>query len=1077
MPPSMLRRYSLDAIILLTLLVAVRLLAQWAYHAPLSATFAADTPPPALPRQGFSDLEHFPDTARPYRWTTGSAQLHLPNPGGTSVVQLTFAGGPGRTVPVELRHEHLTMSFLVTPEPRVYRVMLPPGRGERLALQIDSPVLHEARSKRDLGVVVGDVYIAGGGAVPGLVLLALLAGTIGGYGIARQSRWHAGVVASVVLGLPALVLIWQRFWGWPYAVLIPALGIALAAAAGGWLAGQVAGHPSAPATALPGIHQRRWLGMRATDWAAIGVVLLATIVYFSPYLFTGKTLIAYDLLTQVAPWRDLDSQKPQNWMMGDVITAHAPWRYLYREAYLSGEVPFWNPYTYGGIPFLAYHQTGVLYPPNWIFLLVSVETAFTIFLFAHVLISGLAMYALLRRLTLPPIAALTGALAWMFCGFLTTWLAWLSTSISVLWLPPVVLATDWVLAGPGRKTRAIGALALIMWLTLLGGHPQYTYYNLLTTGAFAVWRTLTLEVSWRQRVVRFTQFLAGCTLGLLIAAVQLLPVLELLSFNTRNPLPISALMAGAIPVRHLMTLLMPEFYGGPNTYVGAGNFVEFSGYIGITSLLLMALALLYPRLQRRSGLWFFGLLALLALHLTYGGILNVPFSYLPAYISFRGLQRIYGIWSFGAAGMAAWGMAAIVLARGWRRQVIGSVAAGLLVAGMLIVWQPDAALNLLMWPGLFIDLEWASRALEPLRWAAWLLVGMGVVLLLLVVLQRWRARLAFLAPVALALLVYVDLLYFSRGYLPVVDAARAFPTTPGLDYLSAHRSEGRVARFLQSRLYSPLPVNTNIVYELEDLHGYGSFTLDRYNRMIGLIEPERYAQVGRVNNLGNFQRVDSLNSPILDLLGVTFLMTEAPTLIDDAASPVEGWVKVYSGPDMTIYRNQQALPLAFVVGAVQEQPDVETQLAVLASSSFDPAQQAVVEQAPDQPFDPNATGAARIVRRTLNTLELDVQVDATPGYAALLLIRQNYYPGWRAQVDGVATPIIQANVNLQGIALAAGSYRVRLVFTPTLFGVLFPVAVVALVFSAVLVLWGFAPAALLARSRQHAFGLRMLGRR
>jgi len=917
---------------------------------------------------------------------------------------------------------------------------------------------------------------------------------------------------------------------------------------------------------------QRLFSLNRQDMAAAMGLILATTIYFSPYILTGKGPIAYDLLSIVPPWNSLSNLAPQNRMMFDVVWQYVPWRTLYRESLLSGEIPFWNPYVFSGMPALANQQVGIFYPPNLFFLMAGVETGYTIFLGFHLFITGLGMYLLLRRLTLRPPAALAGALTWMFCGFLTVWLPWLSIAATLAWLPWCLLFADWFLDKGGK--RALGMLALSVCLVLLGGHAQFAYYSLLCTGAFALWRTFASAVPWRQRAGRFLGFVGGVLLGVLASAIQLVPTFELSRQGTRGALPISELMGGAIPGRHLLTLLVPEFYGNANLYHGAGNFVEFTGYVGIAGLLLAGISLLHPGLHRRSSFWFFGLLAALALHLAYGGVLNIPFSYLPGYTSFRGLQRIYSLWSLGMAGIVAWGVEAALLARNWRRWLISATALVLLAGGLASLPQTDGIRDwMVQMSAVTPPLGWEERVGGPLQWSLWLVAGTGLALTGLLLVARIPRNLGLLLAWTPAVLIGADLTHFSRSYLPVVDSSRAYPSTPGLAYLQAHRTEGRVARF--SNTWS-MPANSGIMYGLEDIDGYDSFTLDRYNRLVGLIEPDRYKYVGHFNTFGNFQQIESVKLPILDLLGATFLVTVAPLPVADSGARVEtcnqpvgeliagsevgqtfqvtgdglyrvdismatyartnhgrlrlelrsapddprvlawqeidvstmadnrevpfqfapitpsagrsfyvsmqgldgapdnavtawvnsndvyragsvwrnrrpdggdlcfraytqtaleevGWAQAYSGEDMTIYRNQQALPLAFLVTEVQVRPTGEDQLAALAGPDFQPARQAVMDQAPVLPLDPWATGNTRIARRTLNALELNVQVNAAPGQAALLIIRQNDYPGWTARIDGVDTPILLVDYNLQGLLLTAGDHEVTLQFMPSYF--------------------------------------------
>ena len=47
-----------------------------------------------------------------------------------------------------------------------------------------------------------------------------------------------------------------------------------------------------------------------------------------------------------------------------------PVAYYQRECFWQGELPFWNPYNYCGIPFLAQWNTMCLYPPTLIYLVL-----------------------------------------------------------------------------------------------------------------------------------------------------------------------------------------------------------------------------------------------------------------------------------------------------------------------------------------------------------------------------------------------------------------------------------------------------------------------------------------------------------------------------------------------------------------------------------------------------------------------------------------------------------------------------------------------------------------------------------
>ena len=193
------------------------LLALWVYRAPRDASFTLDVLPAVLPRAGLYELETFSDRPGIYRWTDGSAQIKLPNPGGPVLVRLVLAGGPGRITAARVGAGALTLAFDVRPEPRSYAFALPAGAGEQITLALDTPTFRD--DSRDLGVVLSDLAISGGGAVPLRLLPALALATAGLYMLLRRAGWSAAWAGGTLLLLQVLVLLWQSQIGWRYGLL------------------------------------------------------------------------------------------------------------------------------------------------------------------------------------------------------------------------------------------------------------------------------------------------------------------------------------------------------------------------------------------------------------------------------------------------------------------------------------------------------------------------------------------------------------------------------------------------------------------------------------------------------------------------------------------------------------------------------------------------------------------------------------------------------------------------------------------------------------------------------------------
>jgi hypothetical protein len=99
-------------------------------------------------------------------------------------------------------------------------------------------------------------------------------------------------------------------------------------------------------------------------------------------------------------------------------------------------------------------------------------------------------------------------------------------------------------------------------------------------------------------------------------------------------------------------------------------------------------------------------------------------------------------------------------------------------------------------------------------------------------------------------------------------------------------------------------------------------------------------------------------------------------------------------------------------------------LAILADPAFDPRQEVLLAEAPGPTVD---GGTGRVTMREYRANSLELEVSASGGY---LLLSEMYYPGWRAEVDGVERPLMRADYALRALALQPGDRVVRIVYDP-----------------------------------------------
>jgi hypothetical protein len=151
-------------------------------------------------------------------------------------------------------------------------------------------------------------------------------------------------------------------------------------------------------------------------------------------------------------------------------------------------------------------------------------------------------------------------------------------------------------------------------------------------------------------------------------------------------------------------------------------------------------------------------------------------------------------------------------------------------------------------------------------------------------------------------------------------------------------------------------------------------------------------------------------------------LINAQYLVSPGRLQVEGLEEVFVGSRSAVYRDPNALPRAFLVGTVEVLDGPAARERIL-SESFDPRHTALVAAAlpaGEQP-QPGVTGTVEWLERQPERHRLRVRADRP----ALLVLTDNYYPAWKATVDGREVPVHLANYAFRGVAVSAGEHVVE----------------------------------------------------
>jgi len=172
-----------------------------------------------------------------------------------------------------------------------------------------------------------------------------------------------------------------------------------------------------------------------------------------------------------------------------------------------------------------------------------------------------------------------------------------------------------------------------------------------------------------------------------------------------------------------------------------------------------------------------------------------------------------------------------------------------------------------------------------------------------------------------------------------------------------------------------------------------------------------------------YHEVSRLDSPVLDLLNVRYLLTYAPDTTPRIQHPK--FRLAASLPGHQAYENLAALPRFFLVGETRRAGSPGEALEMLGSPGFDPRRMAVVE---DAAALTGAPGSVRVEHYSAGRVALETEA-AAPSF---LVTSETWYPGWRAVIDGREQPLVMTNGAFRGLPLPAGRHRVEMRFAPAI---------------------------------------------
>ncbi len=139
--------------------------------------------------------------------------------------------------------------------------------------------------------------------------------------------------------------------------------------------------------------------------------------------------------------------------------------------------------------------------------------------------------------------------------------------------------------------------------------------------------------------------------------------------------------------------------------------------------------------------------------------------------------------------------------------------------------------------------------------------------------------------------------------------------------------------------------------------------------------------------------------------------------------------KVFENDSWVVYENKNCLPRAFTVSNLKVAGDIEDVRRRFELFEFNPAETALVNSEDISRIGRTyfAKGVATIEKYDTDHIVIDVE---SPDGPSFLVLSDQYFPGWKAYVDGKETPIYCANGLLRGVVVPQGKHVVEFNYRP-----------------------------------------------
>lgn len=727
----------------------------------------------------------------------------------------------------------------------------------------------------------------------------------------------------------------------------------------------------------------------SNEWISFGVLFLFWIVFFRQ-LLTGNSFIADDFIEQYYPGKTLSAVSLSN-----------------------GFIPFWNPYSFSGMPFFADLQIAVFYPFNYVLsFFVNGEhlspVVLQISVILHYLICSIFCFYIGKHFKLTNTASVIFALMFTYSSYMIIHMIHMPLIEAVVWLPIVFLL--WLKFIDSRKYIFIFLATILMSFCLLAGYPQVAFLNYVFVSVYILILFITKLKNKEYSVVKSLIFgyLIFIIFSFGITAFQLLPANEFVSLSNRSKITYEFALEGSVEPRFFLSYFVPKLFGvwkfnDSSTDISwwatkeTFMFSIANIYISIFAVVLMFPTLMYQIKKKINNqlTWFLIGVSVFSLLFALGGFFffhKIIYSVIPFFDRFRNPGHILYLFTFSASLLTAFGLNILLQSKKVFSEVFNKKY-------YLILLGLFTLILILVYSGFFnVSISQAGDKVNTWIRNQYFSFFLFLVLSSSAIYFYIQDRIKVKLFVILILLITA-----SDIYINWFDQNNG-SVNPEILYNQRKQKEEEFRNELKSEIfrvnmreypYTPyFQRNGGMISRIPFIEGYGALILDKYI-------PINKSEPG--------------SSQTHDIMNVKYKLEQA--------SLKSGNPNTYK-----FYVNQTYLPKArmFYDAKYFEERDSVSLKNYMSGRDFDHHKTIIIEtdkrdfNLPIIKDSITPKSEVKILNYDLNSITIEVETSEN----GFLFLSEVYYPAWKAYIDGKNTELFRADYCERAVYVEKGKHTI-----------------------------------------------------